>query len=464
MSKQTNDNNISDNSNIANPNVIKDTRNNLEFDVDWETIEKNYKYDSHHHRHHRHHSSSNSDKPTDFNNNSSTNVDKSENFDANASTNKQKHNKLKKDDQTNTHKHNNVKDDDQTNNNKHKKAKDDDQNLKKKHKKLKIFLIILLSLLIIIAIVFGVLNYIGRKKLLNYRNLHVNVPSGIQYEDDGRIVYYKGHTYEFNDNIASILFMGIDNRKLKDSAVSGTGGQADALYLFTYDTKSGHIKVLSLNRDIMTDISRYDEGGNYVDTATAQLCLAYAYGDGKQTSAENQVTATERLLYNIPINAYYAIDLDAIKILNDDVGGVTVTPDYTFESFTKGQTVTLKGDMAEAFVRHRDTSLLDDNLRRMDCQKQYLTAFASSIVPAIRKDFHVSLDLYKDTTTNTVTNISAPILTYLGWSLATNYTGLNIQSTSGKYVDSPKDSSAEYKISKKKLFETVLDFYYKQID
>ncbi|RGF51552.1 hypothetical protein DW006_05315 [Eubacterium sp. AF36-5BH] len=450
MSKQTNDNNISDNSNIANPNVIKDTRNNLEFDVDWETVEKNYKYDSHQHRHHRHHSSSNLDKPTDFNNNSSTNVDKSENFDANASTNKQKHNKLKKDVQTNTHKHNNVK--------------DDDQNLKKKHKKLKIFLIILLSLLIIIAIVFGVLNYIGRKKLLNYRNLHVNVPSGIQYEDDGRIVYYNGHTYEFNDNIASILFMGIDNRKLKDNAVSGTGGQADALYLFTYDTKSGHIKVLSLNRDIMTDISRYDEGGNYVDTATAQLCLAYAYGDGKQTSAENQVTATERLLYNIPINAYYAIDLDAIKILNDDVGGVTVTPGYTFESFTKGQTVTLKGDMAEAFVRHRDTSLLDDNLRRMDCQKQYLTAFAGSIVPAIRKDFHVSLDLYKDTTTNTVTNISAPILTYLGWSLATNYTGLNIQSTSGKYVDSPKDSSAEYKISKKKLFETVLDFYYKQID
>lgn len=100
MSKQTNDNNISYNSNIANPNVIKDTSNNLEFDVDWETVERNYKYDSHHHRHHRHHSSSNSDKPTDFNNNSSTNVDKSENFDANASTNKQKHNKLKKDDRS----------------------------------------------------------------------------------------------------------------------------------------------------------------------------------------------------------------------------------------------------------------------------------------------------------------------------------------------------------------------------
>lgn len=413
MSKQTNDNNISDNS-----NVIKDTGNKLEFDVDWATVEKNYKYDSRHHRHHKHHSSSHSP---------SGDVSANENY------------------QTDNENNNNATG-------------------KTKHKKLKFFLITLLSLLLIIAIIFGVLNYIGRKKLLNYKSLHVNVPSGIQYEDDGKIVYYNGHTYKFNDNIASILFMGIDNRKLKDNAVAGTGGQADALYLFTYDTSSGHIKVLSLNRDTMTDISRYDEGGNYVDTATAQLCLAYAYGDGKQTSAENQVTATERLLYNIPINAYYAIDLDAIKILNDDVGGVKVTPEYTFGSFTRGQTVTLKGDMAEEFVRHRDTSLLDDNLRRMDCQKQYLTAFATSIVPAIRKDFHVSLDLYQDTTTNTVTNISTPILTYLGWSLATNYTGLNMQSTSGKYVDSPKDSSAEYKVSKKKLFETVLDFYYKQVD
>ena len=71
-----------------------------------------------------------------------------------------------------------------------------------------------------------------------------------------------------NDNIASILFMGIDNRKLKDNAVSGTGGQADALYLLLTITKSGHIKVLSLNRDIMTDISRYDEA---VTTWTLQL-------------------------------------------------------------------------------------------------------------------------------------------------------------------------------------------------
>ena len=65
--------------------------------------------------------------------------------------------------------------------------------------------------------------------------------------------------------------------------------------------------------------------------------FAYAYGDGKELSAKNQAMAVERFIYNIPINTYYAIDFSSLKILNDDIGGVTLTPEYTFSSFTKGQ-------------------------------------------------------------------------------------------------------------------------------
>lgn len=300
--------------------------------------------------------------------------------------------------------------------------------------------------------------------MLNYDNLNITVPDGIDYDDNGRIIYYNGHTYQFNENIASVLFMGIDNRELKENAIAGTAGQADALYLFTYNALNGEIKVLSLNRDTMTDISRYDAGGKYYDTTTTQLCLAYAYGDGKTLSAENQVTAVERLLYNVPINAYYAINLDAIKILNDDIGGVTLTPEYTFGSFVKGQQTIIKGDMAEAFVRHRDTSLLDDNLRRMACQRLYINSFANQIVPAIKKDLQVPIKLYQHSSDYTVTNIQMPILTYLASSLATKFTGLNMKTTNGKYIDNPTDAAAQFKIDKKPLFETVLDFYYTRID
>jgi hypothetical protein len=120
--------------------------------------------------------------------------------------------------------------------------------------------------------------------------------------------------------------------------------------------------------------------------------------------------------------------------------------------------------MAEQFVRYRDVSLLDDNLRRMECQKLYINSFASQTVSAIRDDLQVPIKLYQHSSENTVTNINTPILTYLAISLASNYKGLNITSVKGKYVDSPDDDFAEYKINKRNLFETVLDIFYEKTD
>ena len=171
----------------------------------------------------------------------------------------------------------------------------------------------------------------------------------------------------------------------------------------------------------------------------------------------------ERLIYNIPINAYYAIDLSAIKVINDDIGGVTVTPEYTFGSFTKGQSITLKGDLTEEFVRHRDTTLLDDNLRRMSCQRLYLNSFTSQIVPAIKDDFTLPLKLYQDSSEYTVTNINPNIMTYLASSLATNYSGLNMITTKGEYKMVTGDASAEFKLDKNDFFEKILDIYYNKI-
>lgn len=312
---------------------------------------------------------------------------------------------------------------------------------KKWSKKKKIFviiLVILLFLIIALATTFLIMRHIGKNALLNTTDASLTLPDDINYDDlegNGKTIVYKGHTYTFNNDVASVLFMGIDHDEFKDDAVPATAGQADALYLMTYNTSNGAIKVLALNRDIMTDISRYDEEGNYYDTTTKQLCLAYAYGDGKHLSAKNQVMAVERFIYNIPINAYYAIDFSSLKILNDDIGGVTLIPEHTFSSFTKGQPVTLMGDSAEQFVRFRDTNLLDDNLRRMACQKLYLNTFASQIVPAIKKDINVPIKLYRDSSKYTVTSLDVNVMVYLASSLATNYSGLNITSIKGKYVE-----------------------------
>lgn len=463
-------------------NVITDLDENddeIKFDVDWDSIESNYRSRHYHHRHHRrhkHHSDDKADKSKvaeekveDINNTDSqpnsvgessvdsTNVEIPSEISTVSGNNTTNDKILEKDS-----KKNKKEDKDKKKGHKHKNKTR--KNGKKKWSKKKKFLVFLIGFILTLIIMFLVLLYLGKRALLNYDELNLKFPDGIEYTDGGEFVYYNGHTYQFNRDIASVLFMGIDNTELVENAMAGTAGQADALFLFTYNTKTGAIKVFSLNRDTMTDINRYDTAGKFYDTSRKQLCLAYSYGDGKDGSARNQVTAVERLIYNVPIHAYYAIDLSAIKILNDDVGGVTLTPNYTFGSFTKGQPITIKGDMAEEFVRTRNVSLLDDNLRRIECQKQYITAFGGRIVPSIREDFMTPINLYNDSSKYTVTNINLPILTYLATSLAVDYSGLNIISSKGQYFDVPDDPFAEYELDKTSLFETVLDLYYTQID
>ena len=288
------------------------------------------------------------------------------------------------------------------------------------------------------------------------------LPDWVDYRDGGYIVYYKGHEYTFNKNIATILFMGVDNRKLKTKAKMGTAGQADALYLMTFDVTNSKMRVLCINRDTMTDISRYDEAGNYLDTKKTQLCLAYAFGNGKKTSAENQKTAVQRLIYNIPVNAYYCIDLSAIKILNDDLKGVRVTPGYDFLKFRKGVPITLKGGQAETFVRYRNVKLVDDNLRRIECQKTYIRGFFKRIVPATRSNLNTPSKLYKHSQEYTVSSLDAAKLVYLATDLAFNYSGFEMINTKGKYKMVEGDASAEYFLKEVPFFETILDIFYTQ--
>ena len=430
MSKPTND-----------ENLIKDTGEGTTFEADWDTIEKNYQEKnfgsdkSHHSHHHHHHHSSGEHSSHNSSGEHSSHHSSGEHSSSEHSSSKKSSSKREKEPR------------------------------KKWSKQKKIVVSIIIFFLCIIigsiaALLF--LRWQGRKEFTNYDQLNLNLPDWVDYRDGGYIIYYKGHEYTFNKNIATVLFMGIDNRQLKTNAKMGTAGQADALYLFTFDVTTDKMKILCLNRDTMTDISRYDVEGNYIDTKNTQLCLAYAFGDGKKTSAENEKTAVQRLIYNIPLYTYYAIDLSAIKILNDDVGGVPVTPQYTFAKFKKGVPVTLKGDQAESFVRHRDIKLMDDNLRRIECQKTYIQAFAQRIVPAIRSNLNTPSKLYKHSQKYTVSNIDAPKLVYLATDLAFGFSGFEMMNTQGTYKKVKGDASAEYFLKEVPFFETILDIFYTQ--
>ena len=95
----------------------------------------------------------------------------------------------------------------------------------------------------------------------------------------------------------------------------------------------------------------------FIGTEFEQLTLAHSYGDGKKESCQNTVTTVSNLFDGQKIDGYMALNMDAVAILNDMVGGVPVeiTSDFSAvdPSLQEGTVVTLQGDQALTFVRTR---------------------------------------------------------------------------------------------------------------
>ena len=344
---------------------------------------------------------------------------------------------------------------------------------KKEKKKKKLWLKILIGILIglIVLILSGIITLfvlinVGKGAMLDAnKTAIINVPTYVQQvEQDGKTIVYNGKTYKYNEAITSILFMGIDRDQFADDDENlGTNGDADALMLLNYDTSNGNTDLISISRDTMADIDVYSKDGTYIGIEKQQICLAYAYGDGKETSCTNQVNAVSRLFYNIPISSYLSMDLDAVSVLNDAVGGVTVTSPQTFKEFTKGETVTLYGESAETFVRNRDTSVLDSNNSRMERQRVYIESFFKTLAAGTKENLMLPVDLFNAASPYTVTNIDIPKVTYLASNiLEKDFSEIEMQNVPGEVVQG--EVYAEYHLDQEKFFEMFLNVYYTPVD
>ncbi|MBQ5346780.1 MAG: hypothetical protein IIU39_01835, partial [Ruminococcus sp.] len=162
---------------------------------------------------------------------------------------------------------------------------------------------VLLALIIIGTGMLVLMINMGKKSLLDKGGMNIDAPKNAEVIDNGNYIYYKGYKYRYNDNITSILCMGIDKDTLnKVGGTVGTGGDADSIFVIAYDLSSGKSKLINISRDTMAEIGIYSTNGAYIGEKKAQIALAYAYGDGRETSCHNELVAVRQLLYNIPIN------------------------------------------------------------------------------------------------------------------------------------------------------------------
>ncbi len=346
--------------------------------------------------------------------------------------------------------------------------------MSKKQSRAKKFILItvsiLLALILILLLTFVILSSIGKKKLLNNSSANILIPSDYaEIEDgDGKTVLYNGQKYVFNENITSVLLIGVDKEQIKESEYYGENGQADLLVLMALDTSTGKLKAIPISRDTMVDINLYSKSGQYLGVSNEQICLSYAYGDGKEKSCENTIKSVSRLLYGMPINSYLAFDINSIKVLNDTIGGVTLTVDKDIQLYdkfiSKGQSVTLKGEYALRYIRGRDKTSIEANNERMSRQKNYMSAFFKTTMQMTKKDITTPIKLYNKISKSSVSNLTVADISYLTQCVLLNSsnTSLNYASIKGSTVKGEK--YAEFHHNKEALHKLVIDTFYLPVE
>lgn len=195
------------------------------------------------------------------------------------------------------------------------------------------------------------------------------------------------------------------------------------------------------------------------------ISLAYAYGDGSYKSGELAKEAVSTLFYGLNIQGYCAINLDALSILSDSVGGVTVTvPNDSLEEkypeFKNGSQVTLDGTNTEIFVRYRDINVHQSAIARMERQQVFIKAFEEAAKKKIAEDSGYTVKMYSDLEPYMVTNISKDQLLKITQSMTEGKEDTD-WTVPGEAVEG--EGHDEYHVDDNALYEKMIETFYKKV-
>ena len=276
-----------------------------------------------------------------------------------------------------------------------------------------------------------------------------------------KTVIYNDVEYFPRQDITTMLVMGIDEEgPVTDSGSYRNSGEADMIALLVLDQTNETYSILCLNRDTMVDMPVLGVGGTVAGSLYGQLALSHTYGSGLQDSAENTRETVSNLLNGITIDYYVAMNMDAIAILNDGVGGVTVTVTDDFsavdESIVMGE-MTLHGEQALSFVRSRSGVGNQMNLSRMERQKEYMRGLAGALGAKLDESDSFVTDVYEAMEPYMVTDCSLKAANGLLQRCA-GYELVEIVSPEGENVRGKE--YYEFYLDEEKHMEQVLRLFY----
>ena len=277
------------------------------------------------------------------------------------------------------------------------------------------------------------------------------------------VVNINGKEYYKNENVTTLLLMGVDDEELVDTGTQRNDALADFLTLAVFDNENKSCTLLQINRNTMTDVPVLGATGEYLGVTNEQIALSHIYGSGMEDSCENTVEAVSRFLYSTPIDNYLSLTMGAIASLNDTVGGVTVTieDDLTSvdESFVPGATVTLHGKQAESFVRARMGLADDSNPARQRRQRAYMIGLISKLREKVEEDSAFVMELYASVADYLVTDCDINELGTLSENLS-SYALSGFVTPEGETRVREKTDYAEFYVDETALQDLIAELFY----
>lgn len=328
--------------------------------------------------------------------------------------------------------------------------------------------IIIVSVLLVIAIAFGLFFWIDIVSVSD-------IEAGVKAKELSS-VYFDGVAYR-RKNIVTYLLIGIDEfGEVHDSGSYNNTMQADFLALLVVNKTEKSYSIFQINRDTMAKIDRLGIGGMRAGTVYEQIALSHTYGDGLEMSAKNTVRAVMRLLgrgkdytgnaKDLEIDYYITLNMDAVAKTNDYLGGVTLTlgddEDLSEinEKWIPGATITLTGNDALQFVRARMSVQDGTNISRMARQRHYIEELIKQ-QQGKTYSYSFASDLYSEIKDYIVTNCSLGNFDDLmGYISAYEYTGTITPEGEAK----AGEEFMEFYVDEAKLDGTVRDIFYEKLD
>ncbi|UDI77346.1 LCP family protein [Staphylococcus taiwanensis] len=166
----------------------------------------------------------------------------------------------------------------------------------------------------------------------------------------------------------TVVLYGIDDDAQREK--EALGQRSDSIVLMSINPKKNKTVMVSIPRDTRAKIVGHG--------TTEKINHAYAYG------GPNMAVKSLEKLMDVPVDHYVAINMDGVKTVVDEIGGVTVPSNATFNTtdskkdyqFKQGKKYDMDGEEALAYMRSRkDEGAGGDEGRQMR-QQQIITAVA----------------------------------------------------------------------------------------